>query len=243
MAYLNVMKTLTSLFLLSYIFISPAYAQHSEFSVHLNSGFFSFGGESATERSFIIVSDISTIENYTNNPYGTQSKLAYGISAQYHRITKNKLIFGLQTGYEILRSEVSINDVAIDLIDPPSSATGHTIFRNDFINVYPNIGRRFKLNDLDIDLTMGPELGFNIISKEKGEATTNTGLLVETDHNRNHNDTDFRLRSSLTVYYNNWGITTGYSYGLSNYSAESIGGNSERFSRFIRFGVSYTIPY
>lgn len=47
-------------------------AQSNEFSIQLNSGLFSFGGESSTSSSFIIVSDVATESNYTNNPYGTK---------------------------------------------------------------------------------------------------------------------------------------------------------------------------
>lgn len=229
------------LLLLPFIILSSAYGQSTEFSVHFNSGLFSFGGESATGSSIIIASDVSSEGNYTNNPYGTKKKLSYGLTAQFQRITNYKLIFGLQSGYELLRTQVRIDDVAGDFPTPPSSASGQTTFKNGFIILYPNVGRRFIFNDLNIDLAVGPELGFNVVSREKGEATTNNNIVIKTDRERSHANTDFRLRSSLTVYYKNWGISTGYSYGLRNYSGDLIGGNRERFSRFIRFGVTYRL--
>ncbi len=230
------------LLLLPFIFISTAFGQSTEFSVHLNSGLFSFGGESATANSIIIVSDVASQGNYTNNPYGTNKTLSYGLSAQLQRITNNKLILGLQSGYELLRSEVRIDDVSGEFPDPPSSASGQTTFKNGFISLYPNIGQRFNFKNLDIDLTIGPELGFNVVSREKGEATTNNDIVIETDRERNGFDTDYRLRSSLTIYYKKWGISTGYSYGLSNYSSDLVGANNrEQYSRFLRFGVTYRI--
>lgn len=229
------------LLLLPFIFISTAFGQSTEFSVHLNSGLFSFGGESATANSIIIVSDVASQGNYTNNPYGTNKTLSYGLSAQFQRITNYKLIFGLQSGYEVLRSQVKIDDVSGEFPDPPSSASGQTIFKNGFISLYPNIGQRFNFKNLDIDLTIGPELGFNVVSREKGEATTNNDIVIETDRERNGLDTDYRLRSSLTIYYKKWGISTSYSYGLSNYSSDLVGANKEQYSRFLRFGVTYRI--
>jgi hypothetical protein len=229
------------LLLLQFIFISTAYGQSIEYSIHLNSGLFSFGGESATENSLIIVSDVASEGNYTNNPYGTNKALSYGLSAQFQRITDYKLIFGLQTGYELLRSHVKIDDVAGEFPDPTSSASGKTTFKNGFITLYPHIGRRFIFNDLDVDLSVGPELGFNVFSREKGEATTNNNIVIKTDRERSDPGTDFRLRSSLTFYYKNVGISTGYSYGLKNYSSGLVGANRERFSRFIRFGLTYRI--
>ncbi len=229
------------LFLLPLFIISTANGQHSEFSFHLNSGLFSFAGKSATAYSTIVVNDAGSEGHYTNNPYGSQKTFSYGLTAQFQRVTRHKLIYGLETGYEVLRSQVYIDDVAGDFPEPPSSASGETIFKNGFVVLYPNIGRRLNLNNLNFDLSVGPELGFNVVSREKGEATTNNNITLKTDRKRNNISTDFRLRSSLIIYYKSWGISTGYSYGLQNYSTDIVGGNRERFSRFIRFGITYRI--
>lgn len=234
------MKRLTFVLLL-FVFITTAYGQNTEFSVHFNSGLYSYGGESATQNSIIIISDVNSEGNYTNNPYGTQKKISYGFSAQLQRITSNRFVFGLQSGYEVLRSQVGIVEVAGGYNTPQSNASGQTLLINEFVNIYPNFGRRFIHNDLTIDLAAGPELGFNMGSREKGEATMDNGTVIKTDRERNHTDRDYRLRSSVTVYYNNLGISTGYSFGVSNYSGNLIGANRERFSRFIRFGLSYRI--
>ncbi len=231
------MKKLIFLIFLPLLFITTAYGQHSEFSLHLNSGLFSFAGESTTAYSTIVVNDAGSEGHYTNNPYGSQKTFSYGLTAQFKRISKYKLTYGLEAGYELLRSQVKIDNVAG--VFPPSSASGETTFKNGFIVFHPAIGRRFSLNNLNIDLTIGPELGFNVVSREKGEATTNNSITIKTDRKRNVPGTDFRLRSSLIIYYQNWGISTGYSYGLRNYSNNIVGGNRERFSRFIRFGVTY----
>lgn len=227
--------------ILPFIFLTTSYGQSTEYSIHFNSGLSSFGGESATKSSFIIVSDLATVGNYTNNPYGTKKMLAYGLSAQVQRISSSKFILGLQSGYEVLRSQVVINDIAGQFSNPPASVSGQTTFKNGFITVYPNLGRRFNVNDLDIDLTAGPELGFNVLSREKGEAVTDDDTVIKTDRERNPADTDFRLRALLTVYHKNWGVSAGYSYGISNYSGSLVGANRERYSRFIRFGFTYRL--
>ncbi len=86
-----------SFLILSLFLISSLSAQNTEFTVHLNSGLFSFGGNSATNSSIIIVSDVASVDNYTNNPYGTEKALSYGLAAQAQRITNRNLILGLQT--------------------------------------------------------------------------------------------------------------------------------------------------
>ncbi|HEX6982146.1 MAG TPA: outer membrane beta-barrel protein [Balneolaceae bacterium] len=234
------MKKLSLLFI-HFIFVATVYGQATEYSIHLNSGLFSFGGESATGSSFIIASDVGTINNYTNNPYGTNKALSYGLALQIQRITSGQSVLGLQLGYEMLRSHVQINSISTNHPDSPFPASGQTTLKHDFLNVYPNFGYRFRLQNMPIDLTVGPEFGFNLSSRETGKATFNDGSLIKTNTERSDPGTDIRLRSSLTIYYNDWGISAGYSYGLNNYTSGLAGANSENFSRFIRFGLTYKI--
>lgn len=235
------MKKFGFLILLSLFIIQCATAQNTEYSVHLNSGLFSFGGESATKSSIIIVSDIGSIDNYTNNPYGTESAFSYGMAAQIRRITGHKLLLGLQAGYEMLRSKVHINGVSGEYSVTPEVVDGHTVLSHGFMTLYPHLGKRFTFTKVEADLVIGPEFGFNTVTREKGEANLGNNTTVETDTERNSPGTDIRITPSLTVYYNNWGISAGYSYGLHNYSADLIGGNRERYSRFFRFGITYRI--
>ena len=234
------MKKFGFLFLSLFI-ITSARAQSTEYSLHLNSGLFSFGGESATRSSIIIVSDVATIDNYTNNPYGKRKALSYGLAGQITRVTENRLVAGLQAGYEILRSRVRINGVSGEFTVTPEMPSGNTVLSLGFINLYPHAGKRFIWNEIEADLTIGPEFGFNTFAREKGKAELGNDITIETDTERNNSGTDIRARSSLTVYYKNWGISTGYSYGLHNYSENLTGAEREHYSRFVRFGITYRL--
>jgi hypothetical protein len=141
----------------------------------------------------------------------------------------------------VLRSEVEIANVSGEFLEPPPIIAGQTIFENKFVTLYAGVGRRFRVNNLDFDLMTGPEIGFNTASKETGEAETITGVTFTTDRDRSKSGRDFRLRTSLAVYYSKLGFTAGYSYGLTNYSGNLIGANRERYSRYIRFGLIYRI--
>ncbi|MCO4294748.1 outer membrane beta-barrel protein [Solitalea sp. MAHUQ-68] len=203
-------------------------AQQTEYSLHLGSGLFSFGGESAQNTSFIN-------QNYTNNPYGTKSGFSYSICAQIQRATKWNFIYGLQAGYESLSSKIMINDVYLD--DMIFSVNEQTILTNQFININPFLGYRFKLG-IPLDLTAGADYGLGISSKERAETFSPD---VTVDNERKIPGLDFRLRFGLATYYKKVGFNVGYSYGLTNYTAEMIGANRENYSRFIRFGISYKI--
>lgn len=140
------MKKTTSLFLLLLLALA-AKGQHLEYSIHLNSGFFSFAGDSAVTHSFVVEGSNSN-PAYTNNPFGSKGTFSYGIAAQIQRVSSEN----------ILRS-----------------------------------------------------------------------------------GNDYRMRSSLTVNYKQWGFLAGYSYGLRNYKSGFIGGTDKAYSRFIRLGISYRL--
>lgn len=229
-----------ALLFIQIIFISSAYGQSTEYSLHLNSGLFSFEGASTISNTFII--ERTSNGAYTNNPFGSNYALLYGLSTQVQRVTRGNLIFGLQGGYEALRSSVNITHVVErDNAGAMTPASGNTIFKHSSINVYPNLGYRFSIQGLNLDITAGPEVGLLLNSKEIGEAQLENGTTIKTDYNRYNPDNDYRIRSSLTVHYKRWGISAGYSHGLNNYMSGYVGGPTEAFSRFIRFGVAYKI--
>ena len=229
--------------LLGLLLLGPTvYGQSMEYVVHLNAGLFSFAGTSVTQSSFIIVNNLPAGKNYTNNPYGSDMTWSYGLAFQAQYLTRRKTILGLQTGFESLRSRVDIVEVASDYNNSMISAHGHSILTNQFIILYPNIGHRFFLNQWSVDLLLGPEIGFNLGNHEKGKATITQNDIVTTNLDRINSGTDYRLRLSVNILYRHWGLSTGYSYGLRNYTRNMLGANPERYARFIRFGIIYKIP-
>ncbi|MEX0721791.1 MAG: hypothetical protein WD059_14045 [Balneolaceae bacterium] len=230
------MKNL-SLLIIQFLFITSIYGQGNEYSVHLNSGLFSFGGESATQNTMI---NVGANHAYTNNPFGSKKALSYGLAGQYQRVTESNILLGIQSGYEKLRSRVTIDRVFVTY-DGSSSANGRTYFEHNFINLYPFVGYRFTVQNLNVDLALGPEFGFHLSSREKGEATTDDGSTFKTDYERNDPGRDFRIRPSLTFHYKNWGVSTGYSFGLHNYLEGSIGGVNKAYAQLIRFGITYKL--
>lgn len=222
------------LLLLSFVIITTAQAQDTEYSIHLNSGLFSFGGESTTAQTYI--NQRSDGSAYTNNPYGSNNALSYGLTVQAQHVTQNRFVFGLQSGYEILRSSVHIIGLNAQV-----DASGNTIFQHTFVNVYPFLGYRFSVHHFEFDVTVGPEVGLPLSSKEIGKATLEDGSTISTNYERNMPNTDYRLRSSATVHYKKLGLSVGYSYGLYNYRSGWVGGSNKAYARFIRFGISYEL--
>ena len=217
----------------------PAPAQSTEYALQLNSGLFWFAGESAARYSQINQSR-SAGENYTNSPYGARPALSAGVAAQWQRITARRLVLGLNVGAEWLRSKV-----LLDRINGPEGnaidATGKTIYRHSFINAHPHLGWRVPLGKLSVDVTAGPELGWNLGSHERGKSSSTAGT-VTTDKDRDASlVTDFRFRGGVAVNYLRYGGYVGYSHGLSNYMGSLDGGSPEARARLVRFGLTYRL--
>jgi hypothetical protein len=69
-------------------------AQQTEYLASANSGIFSFGGLSAEKFSEINAYTYKPFQGYTNNPYGSNPGLVYGLSGQVQRENKNTMLSG-----------------------------------------------------------------------------------------------------------------------------------------------------
>ncbi|RSK46874.1 hypothetical protein [Hymenobacter rigui] len=215
---------------------TAAQAQQTEFSVQATSGYFGYRGESATNTSQLILSDVAQIPHYTNNPYGNRFTLSYGGAGQVQRVTAGGLLMGVQAGYEWLRSRVNIDRLYGD-IPSGDAASGHAILTNSSIQAHGFIGWRFRVRQMELDATLGPEVGFRQHLREKAEATNGTSRYT-TDTERYASGTpDVRARLNLTAYYHRFGVAVGYSHGLSNYRAGFVGGTNDLYSRMLRLGL------
>jgi cell division protein FtsI/penicillin-binding protein 2 len=232
------MKLVYSVLLLFSVALQSG-AQHNEWSFQIPSGIFSFGGSGSASSSFYAVSDVASIPNYTNNPYGTGSAYSYGLVINFQRITKSNLIFGLQTGYESFSSKLKVDEV-ITSFQSETVKSGKTILVNQFINFHPFIGKRVSaIKNIDTDMAFGFDFAPCLNSKEHATIETSSGVNYNTTADYHKPSPDFRPRIDLTNYYKKFGFSVGYSYGLTNYTENSTRQNTRVYSRLIRIGVAY----
>jgi hypothetical protein len=224
------------------------YAQKVELSVVANTGLFNFSGASSTTNTYIGNGFI-----VTDNPYGSQKTFSYEVALQAQYVGKCGFIVGLQTGYDILRSKTEINEQVSYIFATPSPSyamyqgpptfTGATYLQDKSINLSPYLGYRFSLKNIQLDILPGADIGLNINSYDKGNATNEYGGTVyTTDLKRPKEPTDIRLKMGTVLYFKRLGINASYAYGLTDYNKNMTGdGTYNTKSRFIRFGVSYRI--
>ena len=239
------MKIYTQLFLV-FLFTFKAAGQQTEFGISLNSGLFSFRGPSSEKVTFLNVSQSSVATKYyTNNPYGSNYGLLYGISINLQHITKKNIIFGISFGYENLRSKISIDHISFnsngDLGIFNIAAIGKIVLSHHFSNLVPYIGYRIKLKKFSLDLSAGSDLAYCIFAYERGSTKSEFGNKYKTSKNRSTIRFDFRPRIQSTIQYKKYGLYAAYSIGLVNYKSDYVGGVNECYSRMFRFGLTYKL--
>jgi hypothetical protein len=217
-----------------------SFAQKKQISFQVNSGLFSFGGRSASSTSFMNISDVSSISNYTNSPYGKNSSFCYGFGIQLQQLTSNNFIYGLQLSYESLSSKLRIDNAYGEITWRVKE--GKTILTNNFITLFPSVGQRVKLfNNVDSDILFGFDLGISLSSKEKYRVTTNQGHKISGTNERELPHIDVRPSIEFINYYKSFGLSIGYSYGLTNYQNGLVGADRKVYSRYLRFGLHYRL--
>ena len=216
--------------------LTLTYGQKAEFRISLNSGLFSFHGKSAENISFINYND-KTQSGYTNNPYGSENGLCFGLSGNIKIVTIKNFIFGIDAGYEVLRSKIQINEI----FGQTGSSTyqipakGQTIFKYGCINLHPFFGYRLATKPMNFDLTGGLEFGDCLSTKEDGTATASNGIIYEISGNRNIIKFDIRPRIQIAADYKKIGAYIGYSFGFLTHSSNGC------HERLLRFGLTYQL--
>jgi hypothetical protein len=226
------------LFFFFLLFISQTHAQKTEISIALNSGLFSFKGQSTTDISAINFSD-RTNSGYTNNPYGSKLGFCYGISGNLKRVSRKNFIVGFDLGYEMLRSKV-----IIDRINANSSfsAIGKTFLNFNTINLYPFLGKRFNSKLFSFNIIGGLDFNYILNANERGNAMASNDMVYETSKGRSTIDFDIKPRVQFGINYHKTEIYVGYSNGLANYHESYVGGGiNDSHSEMIRFGLMYKL--
>lgn len=245
-------KAFLTLFTL--LFLTQLKAQNIEVSLLGNTGLFRYTGNYTTSTSFINGGVAGSKAGYTNNPYGNQFVFSYSFGVQVQHVAKTGFITGLQGGYQILKSKVSLNGVyrsdvyyaTLDyLIAPgPDAVTGKTILQSQYIFLNPYIGYRLKIKKIKIDLMPGIQLGFNTNSHEYGKATDNAGNVFQTNNDPGKFPADFRVSFQAAVSYNKFSITAGFVQGLTNFSNHLLNDSPTAYymhSQLISLGLAYRI--
>ncbi|MBF9254413.1 outer membrane beta-barrel protein [Pontibacter sp. 172403-2] len=216
-----------------------AQGQKLEITAQLHTGVSKFGGASAASSSFILVSDVAGSNSYTINPYGRGFGLNYGAGAQLQLVTDRRLLLGAQVAVEQLRSRINIGGIYSFRSD--SRAEGHATLQSNFLNLQPYLGRRLYLRTIEMDLTLGTDIGFCLKSTEHGQATDAYGNDVTTSLERHKPAIDFRPRLGIAAYRKHLGLAFSYAHGLTNYTSGYEGANSEVYARVLRLGLLYRL--
>jgi hypothetical protein len=225
---------------------SVSFGQKMEYGVQLNAGLSRYAGEGSTKATLLFANREDVDKSITRNPYGQHFAFSYGASFLVQRVSASNFLLGVNAGVDVLRTKVDIDRVQAHyphLSSYPSivPASGHTNYQNSFINLHPYLGRRFQAGALDVDITLGSDVGFGMGSKEKGNATTQDGDVFSTKLSSSSPAYDFRPRAGITAYRGNVGVSVSYAHGISNYQYGRGGTDGDIHMRVLRLGLIYSL--
>jgi hypothetical protein len=238
--------------LLSFFLLSHLSAQNIEVSVQANSGLFHYSGNSAVSTSTIYPGSTPQ-QSYADNPYGSKNGFSYGGGVQAQYVSKNGFIWGLQAGYEVLRSKEIINSyypsypVLFNILTEPNSiptamANGQIFLQDEDIDLNPYVGYRLIWGKIKLDIMPGIDLGFDMNSYEKGKTTDSEGDVYQTNLKLLNPPTDVRLKLGVAATYKRFGVAAAYLHGMTNlYKNMTTNGNDDVHSELISFGITYRI--
>ena len=215
-----------------------AYGQHTEFSVQAGSGLFGFRGPGASSGTTLLVTDFSSY-HALENPYGRSSGFSYSLTGQVQHITGKSFLYGVQAGFESLTSQVAVILVSGGLFYPYAT-NDRARLRIQYATLHPFIGRRFGNDRVSIDATAGVDVSTGLTERLLGETTSNGSSFTTPYDSRPLPAVDVRPRLNLTGYYRAFGLTIGYSHGLTTYPNDPFGA-AKITSRMWRVGVVYRL--
>lgn len=220
------------------------FAQKYEFSAHATSGLFNYSGSGASSASFILRNYNSPANNYVNDRYGTKPTISYGFGLQVQHVSKINIIGGLQLAYENRRSSIDLykdNHIQYQYYIMPPTVGGYNIYSSHVLSINPFIGYRvLSTTKIKLDVDAGLDVAVGLRSYNKGQTDVDDGTTDKVDLSEK-GASDLGYRFELKAAYQRYGISAGYYDGIRNYQSGLIGGNTEVYSRMIRFGLSYRI--
>jgi hypothetical protein len=239
------------LLLVIIILANKVNGQKIELNIQAYGGLFHYSGGTTSAESAINLASING-QNSSNNPFGSNNAYSYGFGAQATVVKKSGLLYGLKAGYEVLRSSLNINGLYFNYYnyEPGTAvydinrvnqidANGQTILTNNQIVINPFVGYRIKIKKIKIDLMAGLDFGFNLMGVETDQAIDVTGKSYITSFKINNIPADIRIKFGTALSYRRYGLTTGFSQGLTNLN-RNVANNSAN-SEFLQLGISYKL--
>jgi len=225
------------LFLFFCISYNFSYAQKTEYSVQLGSGFFSFTGNGAATNSYEYSTQFNG--NGVGNPLGKKYGFSIFGGGEFKHINKANFLYGAEVNYESLTSKVKI-DTAVESFfiysKTPVNATSYYV--NKFLSLSPFIGKRFSHKHLSFDLKAGADLAFLLSNSLKVKYDENATEIVFAKDKKPV--IDFRIRAGVCTYFKNIGLGIEYSKGINNWYTNDYQ-QMNATSSFLRFSIKYLI--
>jgi hypothetical protein len=235
-------KKLPLLFTALIAFASIALAQKNELYFNINSGAFHYTGENTSYLILDTPGPLSPSTGYVSP--GTKSGFCYEFSVTGQRVTKSRIIYGVDLAYQSFESKTGkfnpVNLSYSSYIGPPTSLEAS--LRSEFLAISPMVGYRVIDKKFRLDLKAGIEFASPIRRKQEFQSLIlTTGQVMNHEGNVESKRPDNRVRFQLVGSYKRFAVNAGYSVGLTNYYSWKVERGDKVLSRLLRLGVGFRI--
>lgn len=228
-------------FLLLHIF---CFGQHVEYNFGAGTGLFHYDSDKSdkTEPFYSMLNRF--INSYANDPKGEKSGFSFQFFTVIKKVTKHNLVWGIDAEFQSLQSKKELLYVFSDTM---YNANGQCKLISKYLDLFPYVGKRIIIKKMYLDIMGGFELASDLFKFREIDKVvlTSTQQVVQADiiaHNIPGSwsyDGRFRLQSLLG--YNQWGLSLGYSWGLSNMDGQNQPNKS--YTRYAYVGIVYTLKH
>jgi outer membrane protein with beta-barrel domain len=225
--------------------------QHVEYDFGIGSGLFHYVSDN-NDKLEPFYSMINTTfaqgyppNTYANNPKGEKSGFSFQVSAGLKKITKHNFVLGLDLEFESLQSKKKFDYVYDAIYDTLYDATGQCTLRNKYFTLSPYFGKRIIISKIYLDITAGFELALNFFNPHENDnaVITSTHQIVLADiisrQSSGFRPFDTRARLRAQFGYKKFGVSLGYSLGLTN--MDGTGQPNHCHTSYLYTGIFYTI--
>jgi hypothetical protein len=232
-----VMHKISALLIVTTIFLNVSLWSQKKitFSVFTGSGFSFFGGPGAVGKSHYHLSDVSSIPNNMDNPYGKKPFTNFMAGLQADMTLSSKWVLLLSSQFEHTGGRLTCDSVFSRMGGIKVDGKFHRYY--DFISINPQIGRIVFQKAVTVSVHAGMDYTSRLDRGEQFDYTNQNNQKYSIGYQGGEPEVnDLRITIGAAVTRKKWGLDINYKHGLTNYWKD---GPAKVYARLLHIRLLY----
>ena len=166
------------------------------------------------------------------------------MALSFQRNTTSRLVYGIASGYENLKTQVSITN-PLSYKNVRYSGDGKNILNLQYLNLHPFIGLNLQdKGDSRIDIKLVSDFAYLLKAREIMIYNSNQGIF-KFNYHREQPQNDYRLGLGISIYFNRFSLNIEHLIGIENFDpykgSPIVDVDNSINSKVFIFGLGYLI--